>query len=89
MGRSTVTQSISRSIFSSGRPFFSYMASRKKGSIMSIITREAALLPTGFFSRKNSGTPVMAAAVKQISCRLVRLNMTLVLTFVRSLGTDT
>ena len=49
----------------------------------------AALLPNGTRSRKNSGTPMIAPPPKQISCRLVRLNATLVFTFVRSLGTGT
>ena len=39
--------------------------------------------------KKKSGTPISAPPVKQISCRLVRLNMTFVLTFVKSLGTGT
>ena len=38
---------------------------------------------------KNSGTPTSAPAVKQTSCLRVRLNMTLVLTLVKSLGTGT
>ncbi len=45
-----------------------------------------ALLDT---RKKKSGTPISAPPVKQISCRLVRLNMTFVLTFVKSLGTGT
>jgi hypothetical protein len=40
------------------------------------------------FSRKKDGTPMSAAREKQISCRLVRLNMILLFTFVRSLGTE-
>ena len=45
-----------------------------------------ALLDT---RKKKSGTPTSAPPMKQISCRLVRLNMTFVLTFVKSLGTGT
>ena len=49
----------------------------------------AALLPNGTRSRKNRGTPMSAPPPKQISCRLVRLNATLVFTLVKSLGTGT
>ena len=76
-------------IFSRGCPCFSYIASIKKGSITSIIHIAATLFPVGFLSKKKSGTPISAPPVKQISCRLVRLNMTFVLTFVKSLGTGT
>jgi hypothetical protein len=44
------------------------------------------MLPT-IFKRKNVGTPMIAAMEKQISCLLVRLNITLLLTFVKSRGT--
>ena len=37
---------------------------------------------------RNTCTPMSAAREKQISCRLVRLNMILLFTFVRSLGTE-
>ena len=60
-----------------------------EGPHTSIIHMAAMLFPVGFLSKKNSGTPISAPAVKQISCRLVRLNMTFVLTFVKSLGTGT
>ena len=76
-------------IFSSGWPFFSYIASRKKGSITSIMHRAAALFPAGPRSRKKSGTPISAPPPKQTNCRLVRLNASLVLTLDRSLGTFT
>ena len=65
------------------------MASRKKGSITAIMHMAAVLVPAGPFKRKNSGTPMSAPLPKQMSCRRVRLNATLVLTFVRSLGTGT
>ena len=55
----------------------------------SIIHMAAMLFPAGSRSKKKSGTPISAPPVKQISCRLVRLNMTFVLTFVKSLGTGT
>ena len=55
----------------------------------SIIHMAATLFPTGPRSKKKSGTPMSAPLPKQISCLLVRLNATLVLTFVRSLGTGT
>ena len=76
-------------IFSSGWPFFSYIASRKKGSMTSIMHIAAVLFPAGPRSKKKNGTPISAPPVKQTSCLLVKLNMTLVLTFVRSLGTGT
>ena len=47
------------------------------------------LLPAGPRSKKKSGTPMSAPQPKQTSCLLVKLNATLVLTFVRSLGTGT
>ncbi|CAN4019665.1 hypothetical protein AJOOGB_AJOOGB_17430, partial [Dysosmobacter welbionis] len=41
------------------------------------------------FARKKIGTPTAAAMEKQMSCRLVKLNMTFVLTRLRSFGTGT
>ena len=76
-------------IFSRGWPCFSYIASMKKGSMTSIIHMAATLFPTGPRSKKKSGTPMSAPPPKQTSCLLVKLNATLVLTFVRSLGTGT
>ena len=55
----------------------------------SIIHMAATLIPTGPRSKKKSGTPMSAPPPKQTSCLLVKLNATLVLTFVRSLGTGT
>ena len=49
----------------------------------------AALTPVYDFSRKNAGTPSSTPPPKQTSCRLVRLNSTLVLTLVKSFGTLT
>lgn len=40
------------------------------------------------FTKKNTGSPKRAASEKQISCLFVRLKKTLLLTLVRSLGTD-
>lgn len=51
----------------------------------SIIHMAAILFPAGSRSKKNSGTPTSAPAVKQTSCLRVRLNMTLVLTLVLNL----
>ncbi len=76
-------------IFSRGWPCFSYIASMKKGSMTSIMHMAATLLPAGPRSKKKSGTPMSAPQPKQTSCLLVKLNATLVLTFVRSLGTGT
>ena len=52
----------------------------------SIIHMAAMLFPAGSRSKKNSGTPTSAPAVKQTNCLRVRLNMTFVLTLVKSLG---
>ena len=49
----------------------------------------AVLVPMYGFVRKNSGTPNNAPLPKQTSCRFVRLNRNLVLTWVKSLGTGT
>ena len=49
----------------------------------------AVLFPSGFWSRKYSGTPSSAPPLKQISWRLVRLNATFVRTLLKSLGTGT
>ena len=78
-----------RRMISRGWLFFSYMARRNMG-IMERISRSAAVLfPRGFRVRKYSGTPTAAATLKQMSWRFVRLNSTLVLTLVTSLGTVT
>lgn len=54
-----------------------------------IIAIAAVLTPTIPFNAKNSGIPMRAPIPKQINCLLVRLNKTLVFTFVKSLGMDT
>ena len=41
------------------------------------------------FTKKNSGSPIATAALKQINCLLVRLNITLLLILVKSFGTVT
>jgi len=54
-----------------------------------IMVGRGYFLPTHVHeASKKDGTPMSAAREKQISCRLVRLNMTLLFTFVRSLGTE-
>lgn len=65
------------------------MASKKKGSITTIMQMVAALLFPKLRIRKNSGTPTSAPLPKQISCRLVRLNAILDLTAFKSLGMGT
>lgn len=72
---------------SRGCPFRWYMPTKKSGIMRSIIPMAAKLLSPTFLSKKNDGTPMSAAREKQISCRLVRLNITLLFTFVRSRGT--
>lgn len=54
-----------------------------------IMQMVATLLLATFRTRKKSGTPIRAPPPKQMSCRLVRLNMTLDLTAFRSLGMGT
>ena len=80
---------MSHTTFSKGRPFFSYRAIRKKGSMRTIVHMDAALLPRKFFRKKNAGTPISAPAPKQINFRFVKLNSTLVFTLVRSFGIGT
>ncbi len=65
------------------------MAKRKQGSMTTIITIAARVVPALPLSKKNSGKPRANAAAKKISCRLVRLKATFVFTFVKSLGTGT
>ena len=72
-----------------GWPLRSYIARKKKGSMTSIISRAAVLVPRLPRHKKNSGTPVSAPPPKQINCRLVKLKATSDLIFVRSLGTGT
>ena len=51
-----------------------------------IIAIDARLVPVLSLSRKKSGTPIIAAAPKQITCRLVSPNRTLLCTLLRSFG---
>ncbi len=88
-GRRKQTFRMFPTIFSRGCPFFSYMASRKNGSMTRIMQIAAALEPALFLSKKKSGTPTSAPPPKHSSCLLVRLNMTLVFTAFKSLGTGT
>ena len=74
---------------SKGCPWRSYMASRNKGSMTTIIANVAGLDPTDLRSKKKSGTPTSTAAPKHTSCRRVSPNSTLLFTFVRSFGTVT
>lgn len=54
-----------------------------------IMMSAAALMGRQLLRTKNSGTPMSAPPPKQISCRFVKLNMTLVFTEVRSFGMST
>ena len=54
-----------------------------------LITMAAGLVPMLPLSKKKSGTPMSAPLPKQMSCRFVRLNSTLVFTLVKSFGTLT
>ena len=74
---------------SRGCPCFSYMANKKQGSMTSIITNAARLVPALSFKRKKSGSPIMRATAKQMICRFVRLKATFVLILDKSFGTGT
>ena len=74
---------------SKGCPLRSYIPNRNAGSMTIIISIAAELVPMGFLSKKKSGTPMSAPPPRQRSCLFVRLRSTLLLTFVRSLGTGT
>ena len=78
-----------RRITSAGWPSFSYIASKNSGSISPIIRRTAPLFPKTPRVKMYAGTPIAAAAPKQINWRLVRFSATFVLTIERSLGTFT
>ena len=85
----SIKRSLFFSIFSAGCPSRSYMAKKKKGIISPIIMSAAAELPMAPLEKKYTGTPTTPAMEKHISCLLVKLKATLVLTFVKSLGTGT
>ena len=72
---------------SKGCPSFSYIAKKNRGSMTIIMVIAARLTFPMLLTKKNNGTPMSAAAPKQISCRLVRLKNALVFTLVRSRGT--
>jgi len=76
-------------IFSAGKPFFSYIAKKKNGSIAPIIKSDAADVPIHPFVRKYRGMPVTAAPLKQIICLFVKFSATFVLIPDKSFGTCT
>ena len=57
--------------------------------MMKIIAYVAILVPNLFFVIKKTGNPISNAIAKNISCRLVMLKATFVLTLDKSLGTGT
>ena len=61
----------------------------KNGNMEKIIINVAVLVPVLSFKRKKIGNPTTIAMEKQISCLLVRLNITLVFTVLKSLGIGT
>ena len=65
------------------------MANSIAGIITTIITMAAGLVPMLPLSKKKSGTPMSAPPPKHRICRFVKLNMTLVFTAFKSLGTGT
>ncbi len=54
-----------------------------------IMSMAAEEFPSGSLAAKYRGMPMSRPRLKQMSCRLVRLKRTLLLTLVRSLGTVT
>ena len=56
---------------------------------MTTISIDAVVSPMLGLIKKKIGTPTAAASAKQMSWRFVRLNMTFVLTRLRSFGTGT
>ena len=54
-----------------------------------IITIAAELFPSGSLHSKKSGRPTSAPQLKQMSCRFVRFNRTLLFTRFRSVGIET
>ena len=64
------------------------MARKKSGSMTIIMPIAATETFPSFLSRKKDGTPMSAAAPKQMSCLFVRLKTSFDLTRVRSRGTE-
>jgi len=65
------------------------MANMNSGNMKNIITSTAGLVPIKSLRMKKGGKPTASAAEKQMSCRLVRLSITFVLTLLKSLGIGT
>ncbi len=80
---------IFHSIFSIGRPSFSYMAIRKNGNITATMHNTAVSLPIAFLEQKYNGIPITAAVLKHTNCLFVKFNATFVFTLSKSFGTDT
>lgn len=78
-----------RTTFSKGRPSFSYIAMRNAGSMIPSMRNMAPVPADGPTGQQIDGDAHQPPPPKQISCRLVRLNASLVLTLDRSLGTFT
>ena len=80
---------IFHSIFSIGRPSFSYIAIKKNGNITATIHNTAVSLPIIFLEQKYNGIPIATAVLKHTNCLLVKFNATFVFTLSKSFGTDT
>jgi hypothetical protein len=85
-GRMKIERIIFRATFSAGRPSFSYIAKKKKGSMSAIIKIMAALLPIAERVKRYVGIPITAAAPKHSNCRFVRLNAIFVFIRDKSFG---
>lgn len=69
------------------RPYFSYMAKRKQGSMKSIISIAVRFVFALPLSKTESGKSTPRVVAKQMICHFVRLKATFVLTLDRSFGT--
>lgn len=70
-------------------PSFSNIAAIKNGRIQPIIKNTAISSPTVGLEYQYTGKPITPPTEKLIICLNVRLSATLVLTLLRSFGTDT
>ena len=67
------------------------MANKNHGSMARIMMNAATLFGKGVLNitKRKSGNPVTAAALKHITCLFVNARMNLLLISLKSLGTDT
>ena len=75
--------------FSGGFPSFSYMAKKKNGKMMTIITSAETSVGRALCRARYRGNPTHPAAAKHMSCLLVSPSAILVFTWFRSFGVCT